>query len=65
MAFFEAENIYKSYDGEPILDNVTVRLEKGELVSLLGESGIGKTTLFNIMSGLENPDSGRCRYGRR
>ena len=59
MAFFEAENIYKSYDGEPILDNVTVRLEKGELVSLLGESGIGKTTLFNIMSGLENPDSGR------
>ena len=59
MAFFEAENIYKSYDGEPILDNVTVRLEKGELVSLLGESGIGKTTLFNIMSGLENPESGK------
>ncbi|WP_028829339.1 ABC transporter ATP-binding protein [Proteocatella sphenisci] len=59
MAFFEADNIYKSYDGERILENVRVKLEKGELVSLLGESGTGKTTLFNIMSGLEKPESGR------
>lgn len=59
MAFFEAKNIYKSYDGEEILNNITVSLEEGELVSLLGVSGIGKTTLFNIMSGLEKPDSGK------
>ncbi|MGB5823447.1 MAG: ABC transporter ATP-binding protein [Proteocatella sp.] len=63
MAFFEADNIYKSYDGELILKDITVNLEKGELVSLLGVSGIGKTTLFNIMSGLEKPDSGRVRLG--
>ncbi|MGL5257994.1 MAG: ABC transporter ATP-binding protein, partial [Proteocatella sp.] len=59
MAFFEAHNISKTYQNEAIIENITVSLEKGELVSLLGPSGIGKTTLFNIMSGLENPDSGK------
>lgn len=63
MAFFEADNIYKSYDEERILENVTVKLEKGELVSLLGESGVGKTTLFNIMSGLEKPEMGEVTLG--
>lgn len=59
MAFFEAQNISKTYQNEAIINDITVSLEKGELVSLLGPSGIGKTTLFNIMSGLENPDSGK------
>lgn len=59
MAFFEAQNISKTYEEEAIIENVSVSLEKGELVSLLGPSGIGKTTLFNIMSGLESPSSGK------
>ena len=59
MAFFEAQNISKTYEEEAIIANVSVSLEKGELVSLLGPSGIGKTTLFNIMSGLESPSSGK------
>lgn len=59
MAFFRAENINKSYDNQQILENISVKIEKGELVSLLGVSGIGKTTLFNIMSGLESPDTGK------
>lgn len=59
MAFFEAQNISKTYEEESIIENVSVSLEKGELVSLLGPSGIGKTTLFNIMSGLESPSSGK------
>lgn len=59
MAFFEAQNISKTYQNEAIIKDITVSLEQGELVSLLGPSGIGKTTLFNIMSGLENPDSGK------
>lgn len=59
MAFFEAQNISKTYQNEAIIKDITVSLEKGELVSLLGPSGIGKTTLFNIMSGLENPDDGK------
>lgn len=59
MAFFEAQNISKTYEEEAIIENVSVSLGKGELVSLLGPSGIGKTTLFNIMSGLESPSSGK------
>ncbi|MGN1098131.1 MAG: ABC transporter ATP-binding protein [Clostridia bacterium] len=54
----EAKNVSKSYEGRQIIDNISVSIEKGEMVSLLGISGIGKTTLFNILSGLEAPDSG-------
>ena len=54
----EAQNIAKSYNGIPIIKDVSLSASKGQIVSLLGISGIGKTTLFNIMSGLEKPDSG-------
>jgi len=53
-----AEDICKSYDGVQFLKGVSIDIHKGELVSILGKSGVGKTTLFNIMSGLEKPDSG-------
>lgn len=53
-----AENISISFDGNKILDSVNISLKKGEIVSLLGQSGAGKTTLFNILSGLYKPDSG-------
>ncbi len=54
----EARGISKSYDGRKIISDISVHAEKGEIVCLLGVSGIGKTTLFNILSGLEAPDSG-------
>jgi len=60
---FSANNISKSYKGSMTIENVSVGIEKGEIVCLLGESGIGKTTLFNIMSGLEKPDSGKILLG--
>ena len=53
------ENISKSYKGEPVIENISITLNEGETVSLLGASGIGKTTFFNILSGLDLPDSGR------
>lgn len=52
------KNITKSYDGEMIIENISAELRRGELVSVLGASGTGKTTLFNTLSGLELPDSG-------
>ncbi len=55
----EAKNIYKSYGGREIIADISAELMPGETVGLLGVSGIGKTTLFNILSGLESPDSGR------
>ncbi|MGL4737897.1 MAG: ABC transporter ATP-binding protein [Cellulosilyticaceae bacterium] len=58
MSYFVASDIAKSYDGREIIKEISLEVQKGELVSLLGVSGIGKTTLFNVLSGLEKPDSG-------
>ena len=54
-----AERICKSYDGRAIIRDVSLRLDQGELVCLLGVSGAGKTTLFHALSGLERPEAGR------
>lgn len=54
-----AEHITKNYEGSPVIQDVSVTLGEGELVCLLGVSGVGKTTLFNIISGLNTPDEGR------
>ncbi len=58
MELLRTENISKSYSGRMILRDISMHLEKGELVSLLGLSGSGKTTLLNILSGLIRPDAG-------
>ncbi len=50
--------ISKSYSGRKVVDNVTVRVEQGEVVGLLGPNGAGKTTSFYILVGLISPDSG-------
>lgn len=53
-----ADNISKSYGDKKVLQNINITLNEGELVSILGVSGVGKTTLFNVLSGLAMPDSG-------
>jgi len=58
MNKLEVKNISKSFDGNPVLKDISIELNRGELVCLLGVSGGGKTTLFNIISGLLTPDSG-------
>lgn len=59
MDKLEVKNVSKSFDGKLILDDISIELNKGELVCLLGISGGGKTTLFNIISGLLSPDNGQ------
>ncbi|NLJ58371.1 MAG: ABC transporter ATP-binding protein [Tissierellia bacterium] len=54
-----ANNITVSYGGANIIEDVSIELNKGEIVCLLGVSGVGKTTLFNVISGLLQPDEGR------
>lgn len=53
-----AEHICKAFADKQVLRDVNIRLAPGELVCILGVSGVGKTTLFNILSGLLPPDSG-------
>lgn len=58
MEKLEVKNVSKSFDGNRVLKDISIELNRGELVCLLGVSGGGKTTLFNIISGLLTPDSG-------
>ena len=58
MDVLHANHISKSYGKKKILGDIHLRLADGELVCILGVSGVGKTTLFNILSGLLLPDSG-------
>ncbi len=50
--------ISKSYNGRKVVDNVSVRVEQGEVVGLLGPNGAGKTTSFYIIVGLISPEAG-------
>lgn len=55
-------NLEKSYGGKPVLRNLSMSLKKGELVSIVGPSGVGKTTLLRILAGLEQADGGKIDY---
>ena len=55
MAQLKVSHISKAFDDQEILKDVTLELRDNELVSLLGVSGGGKTTLFNVISGLLKP----------
>ena len=58
MAVLSVKDVAKSFDNEKIIQNISMELHEGEIVSLLGVSGGGKTTLFNIIAGLSQPDEG-------
>lgn len=55
----ELRNLAKTFAGTPVFQGVSLRLQPGEFVALLGESGVGKSTLLNCIAGLERPDSGQ------
>ena len=54
----ELKNIHKSFGGQPVLRGIDLKIEKGEVVVILGASGSGKSTLLRCMNLLERPDSG-------
>jgi lipopolysaccharide export system ATP-binding protein len=58
LSTLQTVEISKSYNGRRVVDNVSVRVEEGEVVGLLGPNGAGKTTSFYITVGLVSPDAG-------
>lgn len=59
---FELHNITKGYaEGRKVLANLNYTLEAGEYAAIMGESGVGKSTLLNLIAGLDTPDSGEIR----
>lgn len=58
MAFLEVENIVKNFGSTKVLKGVDFTLEKGEVLSIIGSSGNGKTTFLRCLNGLETADGG-------
>ena len=59
MAELKVSGITFTYEEAPVLEDVNIELHEHELVSILGASGCGKTTLFHIISGLHKPRQGK------
>ena len=56
---FCCRDIEKCYEGTPVVSGINLDLNTGGLISLVGPSGVGKTTLFNVLSGVDVPDHGQ------
>ena len=55
------DHVFFSFDGKTVLSDFSLKVEKGEIVALMGESGIGKSTLLNLAAGLLHPQKGSIK----
>jgi nitrate/nitrite transport system ATP-binding protein len=62
MSILKFENVSKSYGDTPVLKGIDLDVAEGEFLVLLGFSGTGKTTLVNMMAGLDTPTSGKVTF---
>ena len=62
---FEVKDVSKSFDGRPILKKLSLKVFPGECVGVLGPNGCGKTTLFSMCIGEQNPESGKIYLGNK
>lgn len=58
------QKVYKSFGSDPVLDDISAGLDKGDRVGLIGENGAGKTTLIRVILGQHDLDSGEAVIGR-
>jgi len=59
----EVKELAKSFDDRPIFRDVSFKLRTGDRVALIGPNGVGKSTLFHILTGQSTPDNGSVRFG--
>ncbi|MES2877372.1 MAG: ABC transporter ATP-binding protein [Pseudomonadota bacterium] len=55
----EIENLSRQFGHRSVLQNLSLRLNRGEYIAIVGASGVGKSTLLNLIAGLDRPDDGR------
>ena len=60
-SIIELENISLSYGNRLILDNISFKINEGQIFGMLGPNGVGKSTIFNLITGLIKPDSGKIK----
>ncbi|MBP63395.1 MAG: ABC transporter [Planctomycetaceae bacterium] len=62
MIVLTVSGVAKRYGADPVLAGVSFDVRAGEKVGLVGPNGVGKTTLFNVLAGVDEPDSGEVRF---
>ena len=60
-SIIEFENVSLSYGNRIILDNINFKINEGQIFGMLGPNGVGKSTIFNLITGLINPKSGKIK----
>ena len=63
--FIELKNISKVYGDKIILNNINLKINKGEFVTIIGSSGCGKTTLLRMIAGLNSITEGDLIFGEK
>ena len=58
------EGLTKSYDGRAVIDGLSLDLNRGDRVALVGPNGVGKSTLMRMIAGIEQPDAGTIEFGQ-
>ena len=61
----ELENISLAYGNRLILDNINFKINEGQIFGMLGPNGVGKSTIFNLITGLINPQNGKIKIQGR
>lgn len=62
MSALKVSNLVKDFGGIKAISNVSLKVEKGEIIGLIGPNGAGKTTFFNLLTGIYTPTSGEITY---
>ena len=62
-SIIEFENVSLSYGNRLILDNINFNINEGQIFGILGPNGVGKSTIFNLITGIINPKNGNIKIG--